>query len=88
MEQNIGKLEIAMHDFMFDKSLEAGENLAKIPDNSMLIDAFKFFDFCEHITGITVLENEVVVIGSFFECVEFHDIGVVASFEDFDLVLE
>jgi hypothetical protein len=54
----------------------------------MLIDAFKFFDFCQHITAITVLENEVVVIGSFFEGVEFHDIRVVASFEDLDLVFE
>jgi hypothetical protein len=43
MEQNIGRLEIAMHDFMFDESLEAGENLTKIPDNNMLFDTFKFF---------------------------------------------
>ncbi len=88
MEQDVGKLEIAMHDFMFNEGLEASENLAKIPDNRMLIDTFKLFDFAEHVTAITVLKNEIVVVGGFFEGIEFHDVGIVASFEDFNFVFE
>lgn len=88
MHKNVSKFKISMHDFIFDKSLEGIKNLKKEFDGFFFIESFFLFKVCREITLITILKNEVEIVGSFFNIIEFDNVTIITSFEYFDLIFE
>lgn len=88
MHQNIRQLKIPVHNLVLDQSLKRIKNLNKELNGLLLIEGFFLFEIGRQIALITILQNEIEVIGSFFNIVEFDDVAIVTGFEDLDLVFE
>lgn len=88
MKEDVGEFKIAVDDFMFDESVESGEDLAEVPEDLAVLELFDGFELGFHVTTVTVLKDQIVVVRGFFKGEELHDMGVIASFKHFDLVLQ
>jgi hypothetical protein len=88
MHQNIRQLKIPVHNLVLHQSLKRIKNLNKELNGLLLIESLFLFEIGRQIALITILQNEIEVIGSFFNIVEFDDVAIVTGFEDLDLVFE
>ena len=77
-----------MHNLVLDQSLKRIKNLNKKLDGLLLIERLFLFEIGRQIAFITILQNEIEVIGSFFNIVEFDNVAIITGFEDLDLVFE
>lgn len=84
MEEDIGELEVSMHNLVAVETLEATHNLLEEVDGPLflqelvgLVSAVVF-----EIAVIAVLDYEVVVVSALEELEEMHDVGVVDHVHD------
>jgi chromosome segregation ATPase len=72
-----------------NKALESDiENLNKELYGLLFVEGLFLFEIGRQIALITILQNEIEVIGSFFNIVEFDNVAIITSFEYLDLVFE
>lgn len=88
VEQDVGELEVAVHDLVLDEGLEGVEDLAEVLDDFVLRQESFLAHLGEHVAAVAVLEHEVVVVGRLLERVQLDDEGVVAGLEHLDFVLQ
>lgn len=87
MHKNIRQLEIPVHDFVLDDGLEGIQNLYKELNGFLLIQGLLLFQINRQIAFITVLQNQVKIIGRFLDIIQFDNVTVITCLQHFDLVL-
>lgn len=88
MHEDISELEISVHNLIFDEGSESVEDLNKELDGFLLVEDLFLFQISRQVAFIAILQNEVEVVGSFFDVVELDDVTIVACFKDFYFVLK
>jgi hypothetical protein len=58
-----------MHDLILDQRLETMQDLNKKLDCLLLCEFFSLFQKLRHISFVAILQDEVKVVGGFFEVV-------------------
>ena len=85
-DKNVGRLEISVDDFVFVEIFVPMDNL--LGDDQDL-GFGKFFSVIEHIlkrTPIAELLEQINIFGRFLNIIELHDVGILKSFHDINLV--
>jgi hypothetical protein len=88
MHQDIRQLKISVHNLVFNQGLEGIENLNKELDCLLFVESLFLFEIGRQIALIAILQNEIEVIGRFFNIVKLDNVAIVTGFEDLDLVFE
>lgn len=88
MHENVGQLEIPVHDFVLDQGLERVEDLDEELDCLLLVESFLFFQVGWEVTLIAILKDQIKVVRCLLDIIQFDDVAVVTGFEYLDLVLE
>ena len=77
MKKDIAGLDIPVHDVWFDENLERLQQVFKIVDSLLLFESTVEFDFLFESASVTVLIDEVVVVGCLEDFDEADDVGGV-----------
>ena len=88
MEEDVGELEVAVHDLVLDEGLEGVEDLAEVADDLVLREHALPAHLGEHVAPVAVLQHQVVVVRRLLERVQLDDEGVVARLQHLYLVLQ
>lgn len=88
VEEDVGELEVAVHDLVLDEGLEGVEDLAEVLDDLVLRQQSLPAHLGQHVAPVAVLQHEVVVVRGLLEGVQLDDEGVVAGLEHLNLVLQ
>ena len=88
MQQNVGQLEVSVHDLVVHQSLESIKDLGEVPQNLLLRQSACLLDPRQHVPAIAVLQHEVVIMRSLLERVQLDDVRVVAGLQHLYLVLQ
>lgn len=88
MLENVGKFEVAVHDFVLDKRFEAVEDLEEEVHGFFLGEVLLGFQVLLQISFVAVLHDEIDVVGRFLDIVKLDDVVIVAGLQYFDFVLK
>ena len=88
MHEDVSELEISVHNLILDEGSESVEDLNKEFDGFLLVEDLFLFQISRQVAFIAILQNEVEVVGSFFDVVELDDVTIVACFKDLYFVLK
>ena len=88
VQQDVGQLEVPVHNLVVDQALEAVEDLAEEHDGSLNRQGPLLLHLRQEVAPVTILQHEVVVVGGLFEGEQLDDVRVVTGLEHLDLVLE
>ena len=80
--EDVGEFEIAVHDFVFNESLEGVEDLDEVFDGLVLLQEFLLA------LEVAELEDEVDVVDGFLDVEQLDDVVVPAGLQHFDFVFE
>lgn len=73
---------------MLGKCFKGVQHLNKKLDSFVFSQGFFLFQVDHKIALITVLQNQIEIICSFFDVIELDNISIVASLQDLDLILK
>lgn len=88
VDENIGKFEISMHDFVFHESFKSIEHLDEELNGFVLAQSFLFLKVSHEISFVAILQDQVEIIGCFLDVVELNDVSIVTGLQHFYLILE
>lgn len=86
MHEDVCQFEITMHDFVLDEGLECIEHLNEELNSFLLAECFLLLEVGHQIALIAILEDQVEIVSSFLDVVQFDDVAVVAGLEHFYLI--
>jgi hypothetical protein len=88
MQQDIGQLEVPMHDLVFDQSMEGIQDLAEVL-NDILLRQNAFIPYLgQHITSIAIFQHQIVIVGCFLQGIQLDYVGIIAGLQHLYLVLQ
>ena len=88
MFKNIGQFKISMKNPMLGQCFKSIKYLYEYLNSLFLAKIFFLLEIGHKITLVTIFHDEIEVVSSFFDVIEFDDVIIIACFEYFDLVLE
>lgn len=88
MHEDVGELEVPVHDLVLIKGLEGIEDLDEELNGFLFGERFVLFEILGDVAFVAVLEDEVEVVGSLLNVVEFDDVLIIAGLEDLNFVLK
>lgn len=88
MHENIRQFEVSVHDLIFDEGFEGMKNLNKELDSLFFRDGLVFLKILREISFVTVLEDEVEVVGSLLDVIQLDNVLIVTSPQYLDLIFK
>ena len=88
MHEDIGQLEIPVHDLILDDGLESIENLYEKFNSLFFRDGFILLEVLLEVAFVAVLKDKIEIIGSFLNIVQSDDIFIIASPKYLNLILQ
>lgn len=81
MSQQVGQFQVPVKNFIFEEVMEAIDDFAKYLNGLFFSEILAFFDVSIEITIVTILENKVVVVGSFLHVIELNDVMALTALQ-------
>ena len=88
MHENISQLEISMHNLVLNNSLKSIDDLYKKLNSLFLRNRLILLQVLLKVPLVTILQDKIEVIGSFFDVVQFDDIFIITRPQHLDLILK
>jgi hypothetical protein len=81
VSQQISQFQVPVKNFIFEEVMEAIDDFAKYLNGLFFSEILAFFDVSVEITIVTILENKVVVVGSFLHVIELNDVMALTALQ-------